>query len=87
MLEDALRQGLIAINLWKHVRQRAGDPSERRAYVPVSDAERVLEYCPNHLWRLLVALARFGGLRIPSEAFPLTWGDVNWERGRLSVTI
>lgn len=28
---------------------------------------------------------RFGGLRVPSEAFSLTWGDVNWERGRLSV--
>src|SRR4029078_2084152 len=35
--------------------------------------------------RLLVALARFGGLRIPSEAFSLTWGDVDWERGRLSI--
>jgi integrase len=48
--------------------------------------ERVIEHCPNVWWRLLVALARFTGLlRVPSEAFSLTWGDVNWERGRLSV--
>jgi integrase len=85
MLEDAVRLGHIPSNPWKHVRQRQGDPSERRAYVPVADAHRVIDHCPNVWWKLLVALARFGGLRVPSEAFSLTWGDVDWERGRLSV--
>jgi hypothetical protein len=66
MLEDAVRLGHVSANPWKHVRQRSGDPSERRAYVPNVDAERVIEYCPNVLWKLLVALARFGGLRVPS---------------------
>jgi integrase len=85
MLEDAVRLGHVGANPWKYVRQRAGDPSERRAYVSVEDAERVIEHCPSLLWRLLVALARFGGLRVPSEALSLAWGDVDWERGRLSV--
>ncbi len=85
MLEDAVRLGHIAANPWKHVRQRGGDPSERRAYVPLANVERVIDHCPNVWWRLLVGLARFGGLRVPSEAFSLTWGDVDWERGRLSV--
>ncbi len=85
MLEDAVRLGHIPANPWKHVKQRCGNVAERRAYVPVSDAERVIEHCPNVFWRLLVALARFGGLRVPSEAFSLTWGDVDWERGRLNV--
>src|SRR5262249_1866998 len=85
MLEDAVRLAHVSANPWKHVRQRSGDPSERRAYVPIADAERVIDHCPNVLWKLLVALARFGGLRVPSEAFSLTWGDVDWERGRLSV--
>ena len=70
---------------WKHVRQRSGDPSERRAYVSVADAERVIDRCPSISWKLLVALARFGGLRVSSEAFSLTWSDVDWERGRLSI--
>jgi integrase len=85
MLEDAVRLGHVPANPWKHVRQRSGDPSERRAYVAVANVERVITQCPNGLWKLLVALARFGGLRVPSEAFSLTWGDVDWERGRLSV--
>lgn len=84
-LEDAVRFGHITANPWKYVRQRAGDQCERRAYVPVKDVSRIIDHCPNVWWKLLVALARFGGLRIPSEAFSLTWGDVDWERGRLSV--
>jgi integrase len=62
-----------------------GDVSERRAYVAVADVERVIEHCPNVWWKVLVALARFGGLRIPSEAFSLTWGHVDWERNRLTI--
>lgn len=85
MLEDAVRLGHLTNNPFKYVRQRQGDPSERRAYVPVADIQRVIDHCPNVWWRLLVALARFGGLRIPSEPFSLTWGDVDWERERVSV--
>jgi integrase len=85
ILEDAVRLGHLQANPWKHVRQRAGNPAERRAYVSIADAERVIEFCPNVWWRLLVALARFGGLRVPSEALSLAWADVDWERGRLVV--
>lgn len=84
-LEDAVRFGHIVANPWKHVRQRQGDPSERRAYVSIADTNRVLEHCPNVWWKLLVALARFAGLRTPSESFSLTWNDIDWERGRISV--
>jgi integrase len=85
MLEDAVRLGHIPANPFRHVRQRMGDVSERRAYVAVADVERVIEHCPNVWWKVLVALARFGGLRIPSEAFSLTWGHVDWERNRLTI--
>lgn len=85
MLEDAVRLGHLVKNPFRHVRTRQGDPSERRAYVPAADVLRVIEFCPNVGWRLLVALARFGGLRTPSEPFSLAWGDVDWERNRLSV--
>ena len=30
-------------------------------------------------------LARYGGLRCPSEVVALTWADVDWERGRFLV--
>ena len=47
--------------------------------------EKVLEACPNIYWRLLVALARFGGLRIPSEPFSLRWLHVAFVKNQLTV--
>lgn len=85
MMEDAVRLGHIDKNPFKHVKTRQGDPSERRAYVRVADVQRVIDHMPNVWWRLLVALARYGGLRVPSEPFALTWGDVDWERERLTI--
>ena len=34
---------------------------------------------------LIVALCHYGGIRCPSELLPLTWNDVNRERGRFFV--
>jgi integrase len=85
MFEDAVRHGHLPSNPWRYVRHRKGNPAERRAYVSVADVERVIEYCPSVYLRLLVALARYGGLRIPSEALALTWANVNWEHGKLTV--
>ena len=85
VFSDAVWQRLIAANPFERIRVRSGNPAERRVYVSVADTLRVIEHCPNVWWRLLVALARFGGLRIPSEAFSLTWGDIDWEQCRLTV--
>ena len=48
-------------------------------------ATAVLDACPNADWRLIFALARFGGLRTPSETLLLRWSDVDWEHGRMTV--
>lgn len=58
---------------------------DRFVFVPRSTITDVLEACPDHQWRLIVALSRFGGLRCPSEVLRLKWGDVNWERDRFTV--
>ncbi len=83
--EDAKRDHLIVENPFEHVRHRPGDPAERRAYVTVDHVLRAIEACPNSSWRLLLALSRFGGLRVPSEALSLRWADVLWAENRLCV--
>jgi len=81
----AKRQDLVDTNPFEFVRHRPGDASERRAYVPAADVKRAIEHAPNGTWKLLIALSRFAGLRVPSEALSLRWQDVDWERGRLTV--
>ena len=61
-------------------------PNDTRAfYVDQSTTTEVLAACPSQDWRVVVALARYAGLRCPSEVGALTWDDVNWEKGRLTV--
>ena len=52
--------------------------ADRYAFIDRETIRRVLDACPDGQWRLLVVLARYGGLRIPSEALALTWGDIHW---------
>jgi len=57
----------------------------RQFFVSHETTYKLLDACANAEWRLILALARFGGLRCPSEHLALTWADVDWERGRFRV--
>ena len=51
----------------------------------MSVAYRVLEACPNITWKLIFALARFGGLRCPSEVVALRWEHILWNAEKIHV--
>jgi hypothetical protein len=38
-----------------------------------------------HGLRVIVALARFGGIRVPSE-LDIAWSDVLWDKNRIRIT-
>jgi integrase len=48
-------------------------------------AAKVLAACPDAEWQLVFALARFGGLRCPSEIFALRWADVDWTASKVTI--
>ncbi len=83
--EVAKRRGIIAHNPFGHIKAVVtGDPS-RRVFVPGDVVAKVMDAIPDPQWKLLLALARWGGLRIPSEALALTWGDVDFAGKRFIV--
>lgn len=59
--------------------------ANRDRYVTPEEAGTILGGCHAPQWRVLFGLARFAGLRTPSETHRLTWADVDWERKRLTV--
>jgi len=77
--------GLLEKNPFEHVKCKTPNLSERRQYVPAETVEKLLPHCPNWVWRLLLVLARFAGLRTPSEPFSLKWEDVLWAEGKLLI--
>ncbi len=66
---------------------KCGDYMDPRRFhfVTPAEAKAVLGACPDAEWRAIFALARYGGLRCPSEILNLTWADVDWEKGRFTV--
>lgn len=54
-------------------------------YVDAELSKKVLDAMPDAEWRLIFGLARWGGLRCPSEVVALKWSDIDWERSRFTV--
>ena len=82
----AVRHGLIDRNPFEGVGYKAGSPSERQHYVTPEDTERLIAAAPNWIWRTIIALARYGGLRTPSETLSLRLEDLDWEHGAINVS-
>lgn len=82
----AVREKLLAENPFEDVAAGTMANPARHVFVTHADTRKVIEAAPNAQWRAVIALARFGGLRIPSEILPLTWGDIVWDQNRFRVT-
>jgi integrase len=81
----AVKQRLIFDNPFADLTAAVKGNASRYYFVTRDDAQKVIDACPDAQWRLLFALSRFGGLRCPSEHLALRWGDIDWERNRMTV--
>lgn len=83
----ALRRRLIRENPFQDMKHLivGASPKTRIRFIDKADAQKVLAACPDAHWRVIFALARFGGMRVPSEICSLRWADIDWERSRILV--
>lgn len=81
----ATRWGIARRNVWAGVRAGSQTNTAKRHFVPVEVIAKVLDACPDQEWRTIFALARFGGLRVPSEFAGLKWGDILWDQRKMRV--
>jgi integrase len=83
----ALRGRLIDENPFAHLTGLAVRAvKERQAFIKREQIAKFMEAAPSAEWRAIIALARYGGIRVPSELFPLRWGDIDWANNRLTIT-
>ncbi len=81
----AIRLELVQRNPFDGIKCAVGANPGRQYFVSREEAEKVLAACPDAEWRLIFALSRYAGMRCPSEHLALSWGDVDWEHGRMTV--
>ncbi len=83
---DAVEHELIPSNPFKKLKSAVKGNRKRDFFITREMADLVLDACPDAQWRLIFALARFGGLRCTSEFVRLRLDDVDWGRRRIRVT-
>ena len=86
VFRQGIRWKMIAENPLADIKGGSQTNRARMYFISRAEAEAVLATCPDAQWRLLFALSRYGGLRCPSEHLLLRWQDVDWGRGRMTVT-
>lgn len=83
VFRSAVRHRLIDENPFADVTIKVGKP-DRWRLITHEETAKILAVCTPD-WRTIVALARFGGLRCPSEVLSLRWRDIDWEQSRVMV--
>jgi len=81
----AVKEKLIAENPFDGFAVAVHGNTKRQRFVTHESILKALDVCSCPELRVVIALSRFGGIRIPSEVLRLTWVDVNLEAGRLTV--
>ena len=53
-------------------------------FVPREVVDKLMKKA-NPVWKVILGLSRYGGLRTPSETLSLRWEDIDWELNRMSI--
>ncbi len=82
---EALERGLVDTNPFAKLQSHVTANTARQFFVPAQWIESCIVHAPDTDWRTILALARYGGLRCPSEIRRLKWTDVNLPEGRMTI--
>jgi integrase len=85
IFSHAVDKGHLKKNPFSKLATAVKENRKRDHFVKREVIYGVIDACPSSEWKLVAALARFGGLRTPSEPFALKWSDINWEKDKIVV--
>lgn len=82
---QAVRWEFIPSNPFDGIRAGSQTNKKKLVYLSPEDTKKLINAAPNSDWRCIIALARFGGLRCPSEVLRVRWADIDWDQNRFLV--
>lgn len=85
VFDYAVKCRLLAVNPFKKITASKQENRERDFFVTREATAAILDACPDLQWRCIVALARYGALRCPSEVLGLRLDDIKWDAGTMTV--
>jgi integrase len=82
----ACEREYITKNPFRHIKGlRVIGDSNRKLYIPAKRVRQLLEKIPDIELQAVIVLARYCGLRMPSEIRALRWRDVLWDKNRIVI--
>ena len=81
----AVRSKLIEANPFDGLISAVPPNKARAFFVSRAVTQRLIDAFEDPEWKLLIALARYGGLRVPSEPLALRWLHIDRETRRIRV--
>ncbi len=84
LFKQAIKRRILGRNPFAEVSSQAIIASDQKCFIERSVIDKLMPFC-NTTWKTIIALARYGGLRTPSETLSLRWEDIDWEKGRVCV--
>jgi len=85
ILRAGVKWGWLTANPFDDLKAGQQHNRSRAFFVSREAIAKVIDEAPSAEWRLLIALSRYGGLRVPSEAAALEWRDIDWAKGRITI--
>jgi len=82
---NAKKRRLVTENPFQDVLMGSQENKARQFYVTMEITNRLIDACADAKERLIIALARFAGLRIPSELIELKMSDLHWDKHQFIV--
>jgi integrase len=83
--KDAVDSEILHKSPFAKIKAGSQKNPARQRFISRETIDRAIATAVDVEWKLIIALARYGGLRIPSEALALRWSDVLWERGKIVI--
>jgi len=85
LYRDFIKREVLNRNPFDGVQKGSQINRSRRVYIPAEIIEKLIDRAPSLEWKLLLVMARYMGIRVPSEPFSMTWDCVDWERSLIRV--
>lgn len=82
---DAVDRELLAFNPLAKVKAGRQDNPDRLRFIDRATIDKIISNVADLEWKVMIALARYAGLRVPSEPLALKWGDIDFDANRMTV--
>ncbi len=82
----AVKRKMLTENPFKELVGTVVSVPDRQFFIPRESVDLLLGQCHGPEYRLLLIVARYLGVRVPSEIVPLKWGHLNWDNMCITIT-